>query len=183
VRIDQETLADAVRRGLLTRREADALWAHLEAQQAPVGTDVSGAGEALLRAAPPRSPPLALRLVRTRLFVLVIAAAAWFDVQGVAPLVLGAEPSWAQRALLSALTGAALVAAGVALDRRAHREQAAWLYVPGLLAFSGGLAVLLAVGDASIGLVAVLHAGLVGGALLLRRPTRAGAPDGAGDLL
>ena len=98
-----------------------------------------------------------------------LAAAAWLAAQDAAPLLFGGAPTWDQRALVSALAGLVLVAAGLATDRRTRGDVAFWLYLPGLLALTGGLATWTGPSDLALALVALLHAGLVGASLLLER--------------
>jgi len=117
----------------------------------------------------------------------VLGAVAWFAAQDAAPILFGPPPSWSQRAFLSSLAGVVLLAAGLAVDRRARRDHAFWLYLPGLAAFSGGLVTWQLSSDLSVALVAALHLLLVGAALLLERPLFAaagalGAAAGAGRL-
>ncbi|HET9554848.1 MAG TPA: hypothetical protein VFP50_17925 [Anaeromyxobacteraceae bacterium] len=99
----------------------------------------------------------------------VLGAAAWFAAQDAAVVVFGPSPGWAQRALLSALTGVVLVGAGMAVDRRTRADHAFWLYLTGLLAFTGGLVTWQAGSDVSAALVGGLHLWLVALAVILGR--------------
>jgi hypothetical protein len=112
---------------------------------------------------------LGIRAYRLPFLSAVLGAAVWLAAQDAAPVLFGDDPASSQRALLSSLTGVVLLAAGLAADRRSRDDHAFWLYLPGLLALSGGLTTLQAGSDASIWLVAVLHVGLVAGSLLLER--------------
>jgi hypothetical protein len=114
---------------------------------------------------------LALRSFRVPFLAAIVASAVWFAAQDAAPVLFGDDPGWSQRALLSALTGVVLLAAGLAVDRRTRGDLAFWIYLPGLLAFTSGLTTLHAESDASILAVAILHVGLVAGSLLLERPS------------
>lgn len=114
---------------------------------------------------------LGLRAFRIPFLAWPLATAAWFAVQDAAPLLFGGPPGWDQRALLSALTGLVLLAAGLALDRRTRGDVAFWVYLPGLLAFTGGLITWGGASDLSVALVAVLHLALLGASLLLERRT------------
>jgi hypothetical protein len=120
---------------------------------------------------------LALRSFRVPFLPAVIAVAVWFAAQEAAPILFGDEPEWGPRALLSALTGVVLLAAGLAVDGRTRDDHAFWLYLPGLLAFAGGLMTMHAESETSILLVALLQVVLVVASLLLER--RAFAVAGA----
>ncbi len=112
---------------------------------------------------------LALRAFRIPFLALPLAAAAWLAVQDLAPVLLGHDPTWAQRVLLSALSGCVFMAAGVAADGRTRGDVAFWLYLPGLLAFTCGLVTWTGASDLALAVVALLHAGLVVASLLLGR--------------
>jgi hypothetical protein len=112
---------------------------------------------------------LASRSFRVPFLSAVLGAAVWFAAQDAAPVLFGDDPTWSQRALLSALTGVVLLAAGMAVDRRTRDDHAFWFYLPGLLAFSTGLTTMHAESEVSILLVAILHIGLVAASLLLER--------------
>jgi hypothetical protein len=276
MRISQETLRDAVSRGVLTEQEAEALWDHLEVEQLPAGTSSTGAPVEPLRPAIPLWQPvaaallvavvsslallsafdrfgfaglavtaatlaggllaagrhrhvksggrlghvfittavllvpvavhglvraigytapwvgsaftdwlagpwfpvqtatlaaavLAIRAFRLPFLSAVVAGAVWFAAQDAAPILFGDDPAWAQRALLSSLTGLVILAAGLAVDRRTREDHAFWLDLCGLLAFSAGLTTMHSESDTSILLVAALHVGLVAASLLLER--------------
>lgn len=115
------------------------------------------------------SAGLALRAYRIPFLAAPLAASAWLAAQDAAPLLFGPAPDWAQRALLSALTGAAFLATGVAVDGRTRGDVARWLYLAGLVALTGGLVTWTGASDLSLALVALLHAGLVGLSLVLGR--------------
>jgi hypothetical protein len=123
------------------------------------------------------SAGLALRSFRIPFLVAPLAVAAWFAAQDAAPLLFGPDPAWAQRVLVSALSGLVFLAAGVAVEGRTRGDVAFWLYLPGLLAFSGGLMTWTGASDLSLLLVGLLHAGLVLASLVLHR--RAFAVAGA----
>jgi hypothetical protein len=278
MQIDEETLRDAVQRGVLTEAEASALWAHLQAEQPAPGVVSTGAGATRLKPAPPLWRPalaalavslvssfalllafdrfgfaglavsaatlsgsllaagrhrhlrsggalghvfisaavlllpvavhglvralghgqpdagthlsdwllgpwfpveaaavagavLAIRSYRVPFLSAVVGVSVWLAAQDAAPVLFGDDPGGTQRALLSSLTGLVLLAAGLAVDRRAREDHAFWLYLPGLLAVAGGLTALQAENHASILLVAVLNAGLVAVSLPLGRPS------------
>ncbi len=89
MQIDLDTLRDAVKRGVLTDREAQTLWAHLEADHAQAG-DAPPAGHAAARVAPPVPPwrPAlgALAVAVVSAFALLIA----FELYGLAGLAVAA---------------------------------------------------------------------------------------------
>jgi len=115
------------------------------------------------------SAVLALRAFGIPFLAAPLAATLWLAAQDAAPLLFGQPPDWGQRALLSALCGLVLLAAGVAVDGRTRRDLAFWLYLPGLLALTGGLVTWTGASDLSLALVALLHLGLVLASLLLTR--------------
>jgi hypothetical protein len=99
MRISQETLRDAVSRGVLSEQEAGALWAHLESEQPHPMAASTGAPVAALR---PLTPPW--QQATLALAVALVSAAAFlfaFDRFGFAGL-----------AVTSATLSAALLAAG-----------------------------------------------------------------------
>lgn len=112
---------------------------------------------------------LALRAFRIPFLAWPLAAAAWFAAQDAAPVLLGGDPAWEQRVLVSALSGLVFLGAGVAVDGRTRGDVAFWLYLPGLLAFTGGLVTWTGAGPGSLALVALLHAGLVLASLVVKR--------------
>ena len=112
---------------------------------------------------------LGIRSFRIPFLSAVLAGAVWFAAQDAAPVLFGDDPAWSQRALLSSLSGLVLLAAGLAVDRRARDDHAFWLNLCGLLALSGGLTTLHSESEASLLLVALLHVGLVVASLLLER--------------
>lgn len=111
----------------------------------------------------------ALWAVGHPLLSAVLFGALWGSAMTAAPVVFGPTPTWAQHALLSALLGAAALAAGVALDGRLRRDHSGWIYLAGLAAFCGGVTTLH--GDTGPSLAAALaaYAALVLASLALRR--------------
>ncbi|HET9444165.1 MAG TPA: hypothetical protein VFO65_12625 [Acidimicrobiales bacterium] len=81
----------------------------------------------------------ALRLTRFPFLVAPLGLMAWFVSMDAAPLVFGQDVSAGERALVSAAVGAALLAGGLALDRRALRSHAFWAHLFGLLTVIGTL--------------------------------------------
>ena len=78
----------------------------------------------------------ALRLTRFPFLVAPLGLIAWFVSLDAAPLLFGQDVSAGERALVSAAVGAALLAGGLALDRRALRSHAFWAHLFGLLTVS-----------------------------------------------
>ncbi len=99
MRITEETLRDAVGRGVLTEEEASGIWAHLEAEQPHAEAASTGAPVATLR---PLTPPWRLAAVAlTVALVSAFSSLAAFDRFGFAGL-----------AVTAAALSAALLAAG-----------------------------------------------------------------------
>lgn len=112
---------------------------------------------------------LALNAFRIPFLAAPLAASVWFAAQDAAPLLFGPDPTWGQRALVSALSGWLFLAAGLAVDGRTRGDVAFWLYLPGLIALTGGLVTWTGASALSVVLVAWLHAGLVLASLILAR--------------
>jgi hypothetical protein len=112
---------------------------------------------------------VALRAFALPPLTLVLPVVAWFAAMSVAPAIFGADVSWSQRALLSALVGLLVLAAGFAVDRRTRRDHAFWLYLAGLVAFWGGLATYHAETGLSLALFVFLDVCLVLVAVVVRR--------------
>ncbi len=112
---------------------------------------------------------LALRAFGAPVLSAVLVGAGWFAVMLAAPLVFGPSPTWSQRALLSSLLGAVVLGAGVALDGHTRRDHACWLYLSGLVAFSGGLITFHAESLLSVLFAGGVNVALVGAAVALRR--------------
>lgn len=111
---------------------------------------------------------VALRRFRAPLLVLPIAVTIWITV-----VDLGSIASWGDAGeVLSLLTGAALMAAGVAVDRAGRDPFGLWLHLVGGIAFGG--AVLALVGsDVTWVLVGLLSLVYVAVAYLLARSSYA----------
>lgn len=122
-----------------------------------------------VQAAAALAAALAYRAFGIPFLVAPLAVAAWFAAQDAAPLLFGQDLAWSQRVLVSALSGLVFIAAGVAVEGRTRGDVAFWCYLPGLLAFSGGLLTWTGASDLALALVAMLHAGLVLASLLLGR--------------
>ncbi len=112
---------------------------------------------------------LALRSFPFPLLSAVLVAAVWFVVIGCAPIIFGPDPTWGQRALLSALLGLVVLGAGVAVDGRTRRDHARWIYLAGLVAFWGGLTTYHAETGPSFAFGAAVNASLLVVSLLLGR--------------
>src|SRR5574337_1175688 len=112
---------------------------------------------------------VALRSFAAPILAAILVAVLWFAVMLAAPVVFGPTPTWGQRALLSALLGLVVLAAGVALDGRTRRDFSGWLYLSGRVAFWGGLTTYHAETEPALLLGAAVNAGLVAVSLLLHR--------------
>jgi hypothetical protein len=110
-----------------------------------------------------------LATFRSPLLALPLAASLWSATQDAAAILLAAAPTQGQRAVVSALTGLAFLAVGVALDRRTRQDLAGSIDLAGLVAFCGGLLTVTDAGDLTLVVVALLHLGLVAASLLLDR--------------
>jgi hypothetical protein len=111
---------------------------------------------------------VALRRFRAPLLVLPIATTIWIAVAD-----LGSIGSWDDAGeALSVLTGAALMAAGVAVDRAGRDPYGLWLHVVGGIAFGGGV-LALAGSDVAWVLVGLLSLAYVAAAYLLARSSYA----------
>jgi len=99
----------------------------------------------------------------------VLVAALWFLAMDGAAAVFGPGVLWGQRALLSSVLGLVVLGAGVAVDGRAGRDRAFWLYLAGLVAFSGGLASHHAGSNIALAFDGAVHGSLVFLAFALRR--------------
>lgn len=82
---------------------------------------------------------VAIRAFRFPFITFIIALTLWYMSMDVAPLVLGPDPSWNERAIVSVAVGIAVLVAAYVIDRRTREDFAFWLYIFGLLAFWGGL--------------------------------------------
>jgi hypothetical protein len=111
---------------------------------------------------------VALRRFRAPLLVLPIAVTLWITV-----VDLGSLGSWDDGGeVLSVLVGAALVAAGVAVDRAGRDPYGLWLHVVGGIAFGGGVLALVG-SDVAWVLVALISLAYVAVAYLLARSSYA----------
>jgi hypothetical protein len=111
----------------------------------------------------------ALRAFRFPVLAAVLAAVLWFAAMDAAPVLFGAEPTWTQHALLSALVGLLVLGAGFAVDRRLRQDYAGWLYLAGLVSFWGGLTTAQAASRTSVALYVAVQVWLLAVALLVHR--------------
>jgi hypothetical protein len=111
---------------------------------------------------------LALRRFRAPVLLLPVALVLWFAVAD-----LGSIFDWDEAAeLLSILVGAALIAAGVAIDRAGLEPFAFWPHAVGGLALGGG-AISLISGDAGWLFIGILSLAYVGAAYAFGRSSYA----------
>jgi hypothetical protein len=111
---------------------------------------------------------VALRRFRAPLLVLPIAITFWIAVGN-----LGSLGSWdAASEVLSILVGAAMIVAGVAVDRAEREPYAFWLHVVGGIAFGGGVLALVE-SDVAWAFVGLLSLAYVAASYLLARSSYA----------
>ncbi len=110
-----------------------------------------------------------LAVFRAPILDAILGAALWLTAQDVAPLVLGASPSWRQRALLSAIMGVMFLGGAFIVDRRTRADHAGWLYFAGLVALFGGLTTYQTQSAPAAAVFAIVNAALVGLSLVLGR--------------
>lgn len=100
--------------------------------------------------------------------MLPIAVTFWAAVAD-----FGSLGSWGDAGeVLSVLAGAALIAAGVAVDRAGREPYGLWLHVVGGIAFGGGVLALIE-GDIGWALIGLLSLAYVGASYLLGRSSYA----------
>lgn len=121
---------------------------------------------------------VAIKFVRFGFLTAPLAFSFWFFSMDIADLLLG-RPSgndWNQHAWVSVVIGAITILIGYGLDKTLNfkgeprsEDFAFWSYLFGLMAFSGGLSMLNS--DSEIGkfLYMLVHLGLIGIAVWLRR--------------
>ena len=91
---------------------------------------------------------VALRFVRFPFLTFPIAFAFWYMSMDLAPLLLGRPHdvwygAWNDRLWVSLGVGLIMLILSVVIDRRTREDYASWGYLFGLIAFSGGLTVLM----------------------------------------
>ena len=115
---------------------------------------------------------LALRLVRFPFLVAPVAFAAWFASMDAAEVVFGRSPATHERIGVSIAFGAALIGAGVVLDRRDARPFGFWCHLFGLMALQGSsCALAFAHGSAGVAAIGILGLAQIAAAVHLRRRT------------
>lgn len=112
---------------------------------------------------------LALRFVRFPFLTAPIAFTLWYMSMDLAPLLLGADVSWRDRAVVSAVVGAAMLSASYLIDRRTKEDYAFWGYLFGMLAFWGGLTSMRGDSELRRLLYALINLGLMMLSVLLGR--------------
>lgn len=112
---------------------------------------------------------IALRFVRFPFLTAPVAFIFWYMSMDLAPLLFGEDLSWSERGFISAAVGALMLLVGYLIDRRTREDFAYWLYLFGLLAFSGGLSSVHS--DSQLGKLAfaLIHLGMIVVAVLIDR--------------
>ncbi|HEY7955162.1 MAG TPA: DUF2157 domain-containing protein [Polyangia bacterium] len=114
---------------------------------------------------------LALKFVRFPFLTAPIAFVLWYMSMDLAPLLFGANLEWSERGMVSAGVGAVMLAVGWLIDRRTDEDYAFWIYLFGLMAFSGGLASMHSGSQLMRFAFCLVHLGLIVVAVLLERRT------------
>jgi hypothetical protein len=141
----------------LANADFDGLWAFRAAAVATIGAAV-----------------LVARRVGFAFLAMPAAVMAWGLSLDLSSQLLGDGrfDGWSTHfALTSALAGTLLMSAARWIETRAKADYAFWLYLAGLLAFTGGLALAPSSGELGRFLFAMAHLGLVGVGLFLGRKT------------
>ncbi|MDH1633361.1 DUF2157 domain-containing protein [Pseudomonas mosselii] len=113
---------------------------------------------------------LMLRLIPFPFIVMPIAAALWFMSMDLSEWFHGDLFSWEQRRTVSLWFGLGLLLVFLVIDGRTRRDYAFWGYLAGLAAFWGGLTLMDSDGEWGKALYCLINLGLMGLAVLLRRP-------------
>lgn len=112
---------------------------------------------------------LALRFVRFPFLTAPIAFTLWYMSMDLAPLLLGPQVSWHDRAMVSAVVGGAMLVGSYLIDRRTEQDYAYWGYLFGMLAFWGGLTSMRGDSELRRLLYALINVGLMMLSVLLGR--------------
>ncbi|TBU80760.1 DUF2157 domain-containing protein [Pseudomonas daroniae] len=113
---------------------------------------------------------LVLRLMPFPFIVMPIAVALWFMSMDLSELLYGEYFSWEQRRWVSLWLGLVILLVSLLVDGRSKRDFAFWGYLAGLTAFWGGLSLMDSGSDLGKALYCLINLGLIGLAVLLRRP-------------
>ncbi|HJZ88643.1 MAG TPA: DUF2157 domain-containing protein [Polyangia bacterium] len=112
---------------------------------------------------------VALKFIRFPFLTAPIAFVLWYMSMDLAPLLYGKDPSWNERAWVSAAVGLAMLLASFLIDRRTRQDFAFWGYLFGLLAFWGGLSSMDSDSQLRKFLYCMLNVGLMFASVLLNR--------------
>lgn len=113
---------------------------------------------------------LMLRLLPFPFIVMPIALALWFMSMDLTELAYGEAFDCSQRRWVSLWFGLLLLLVSLLIDGRSKLDFAFWGYLAGLLAFWGGLSLIDSSSELGRALYCLLNLGLIGLAVLLRRP-------------
>ncbi|MDD2057065.1 DUF2157 domain-containing protein [Pseudomonas sp. GD03860] len=127
-------------------------------------------GWLLMEAATVVAGLLMLRLIPFPFIVMPIAGALWFMSMDLSEWVYGDAFNWDQRLTVSLWFGLGLLLVFLVVDGRTHQDYAFWGYLAGLLAFWLGLSLMESDSELSKALYCLINLGLMGLAVLLRRP-------------
>jgi hypothetical protein len=113
---------------------------------------------------------IAVGFYRFAFLTAPVALALWYLSMDLTPIIFDTDPfSWRQRQLVSLWFGLAMLAVAYAVDMKARRDFAFWLYLFGLMAFWGGLSLMNTDSElARLGYLLV-NVVLIGLSLFLRR--------------
>nr|NLU58491.1 DUF2157 domain-containing protein [Pseudomonas sp. BIGb0427] len=127
-------------------------------------------GWLLMEAATILAGLLMLRLIPFPFIVMPIAVALWFMSMDLSEWFYGEAFDWNQRRTVSLWFGLATLLVFLVIDGRTRQDYAFWGYLAGLLAFWLGLPLLDTDSEWDKALYGLINLGLMGIALLLRRP-------------
>jgi len=113
---------------------------------------------------------LVLRLLPFPFIVMPIAVALWFMSMDLSELLHGEYFSWEQRREVSLWFGLVILLVSLLVDGRSKQDFAFWGYLAGLTAFWGGLSLMDSGSEFGKLLYCLINLGLIGLAVLLRRP-------------
>lgn len=127
-------------------------------------------GWLLMEAATVVAGLLMLRLIPFPFIVMPIAGALWFMSMDLSEWFYGDTFNWDQRLTVSLWFGLAMLLVFLVVDGRTRQDYAFWGYLAGLLAFWLGLSLMESDSELNKALYCVINLGLMGLAVLLRRP-------------
>jgi len=112
---------------------------------------------------------LALRRIRFPFLTAPLAVALWCLSMDLSDYLLGRRGPWYEHCWISVSVGAAMLVAGMVVDRKTEEDYAFWLYLFGLMAFWGGLTSLPSTHEWGKALYGLINLGLMVLAVLLER--------------